>query len=304
MSLFDLNLMSESNKKVVAASGYFDPIHSGHIEYLKLAKGLGDKLVVILNNDHQAKLKKGREFMPLRDRKAVLEAVKYVDEVFVSVDMDQSVIESLKAIKPDIFSKGGDRHQGEIPETPICRELGIKIIDGLGAKIQSSSELIMKSKPRHVGAGFGVLVLRDEKVLLGKRHEDPEKADSLMHGEGKWTMPGGKLEFGESLEEAAKREVLEEAGIKVRKLDVISISNDIVGKNRAGEYVNKGLPPSDVEAHFVTVGFICKDFEGEPKVMEPDEITEWKWFPLDHLPSPIYPPSQKVLKNYLEEKFF
>jgi len=125
----------------VVTSGYFDPIHKGHIEYLKLSKELGDKLIVILNNDEQAKLKKGNSFMELEERKTILESIKYVDEVFISIDKDKSVCKSLEAIKPDIFAKGGDRLVSEIPETPICKELGIKIIDGLGAKIQSSSSL-------------------------------------------------------------------------------------------------------------------------------------------------------------------
>ena len=131
-------------EKIVAVSGYFDPIHIGHIEYLKLAKSLGDTLIVILNNDHQAMLKKGKPFMPLEDRKAILEAIKYVDEVFISIDTDKSVCKSLQAIKPHIFAKGGDRFANEIPEKKICEELGIKIVDGLGEKIQSSSNFYNK----------------------------------------------------------------------------------------------------------------------------------------------------------------
>ena len=126
----------------VVVSGYFDPIHRGHIEYIKLAKELGDYLIVILNNDKQAELKKGKAFMSLEDRKAVLEAIEFVDEVFVSVDEDMSVCKSLGIIKPDIFANGGDRKNEEVPETKICNQLGIKIIDGIGEKIQSSSDII------------------------------------------------------------------------------------------------------------------------------------------------------------------
>lgn len=126
----------------VAVSGYFDPIHRGHIEYLKLAKELGDVLIVILNNDRQAELKKGKVFMPLEDRKAILEAIKFVDEVFVSVDDDLSVCKSLDIIKPDIFANGGDRKNEEIPEGEVCNQLGIRIIDRLGEKVQSSSKII------------------------------------------------------------------------------------------------------------------------------------------------------------------
>ena len=91
--------MKKSNKKIVVASGYFDPIHSGHINYLKKAKKLGDKLIVIVNNDKQAKLKKEHYFMPVKERKAVVGAIKYVDRVFVSIDNDRSVKKSLIKIK-------------------------------------------------------------------------------------------------------------------------------------------------------------------------------------------------------------
>jgi cytidyltransferase-like protein len=133
-------------EKIIAASGYFDPIHIGHIEYLQKAKALGEKLIVIVNNDRQAVLKKGYEFMPFKERLEIVKALKFVDEVFPSIDEDKTVCKSLAAIKPNIFAKGGDRTAGEIPEGAICRELGIEIIDGLGAKIQASSSLIEKQK--------------------------------------------------------------------------------------------------------------------------------------------------------------
>ena len=130
--------------KIVAVSGYFDPIHVGHIEYFKLAKKLGDKLVVILNNDEQAKLKKGSAFMPQEERKAILEALRDVDEVFLSIDKDGTVCRSLEALKPDIFAKGGDRFIGEVPETEVCMEMGIEMVDSLGKKIQSSRNFYNK----------------------------------------------------------------------------------------------------------------------------------------------------------------
>jgi len=131
--------------KIVAVSGYFDPIHIGHIELFKLAKALGDKLIVIVNNDKQTEMKKGKYFMPVEERKKILEALKCVDEVFVSIDEDRSVCKSLEAVHPDIFANGGDRKSlNDVPEYPICQELGIEMIDGLGKKIQSSSELVKK----------------------------------------------------------------------------------------------------------------------------------------------------------------
>ena len=127
--------------KVVATSGYFDPLHVGHLECLELAAQLGDKLIVIVNSDLQAKLKKGDSFMNQEDRMKIVSALRCVDEVFLSIDKDKSQCESLREINPDIFAKGGDRTSKEIPESNVCNELDIQIIDGLGAKIRSSSDL-------------------------------------------------------------------------------------------------------------------------------------------------------------------
>jgi D-beta-D-heptose 7-phosphate kinase/D-beta-D-heptose 1-phosphate adenosyltransferase len=127
--------------KRVAVSGYFDPIHVGHLEYLKLAKELGDKLVVIVNNNHQCILKKGKPFMDEADRVEIVKALKIVDEVFLSIDQDKSVCASLEEVKPNIFANGGDRHTSEVPETAVCKTNNIKIVDGLGGKIRSSSDL-------------------------------------------------------------------------------------------------------------------------------------------------------------------
>jgi cytidyltransferase-like protein len=127
--------------KVVAVSGYFDPIHVGHLEYLKMAKSLGDKLVVIINSDYQASLKKGKSFMPEQDRLEIVQALRCVDEVFLSIDKDKSVCKSLEHLKPDIFANGGDRSLEEIPETVVMKKYNIEMVDGLGEKIRSSSEI-------------------------------------------------------------------------------------------------------------------------------------------------------------------
>ena len=133
--------MSNKNKIRVAVSGYFDPIHVGHLEYLKMAKELGDSLVVIVNNNYQCKLKKGKPFMDQNDRIEIVKALKFVDEVFLSIDQDRTVCKSLEAVKPDIFANGGDRATSEVPETPVCKKYNIKMVDGLGDKIRSSSNL-------------------------------------------------------------------------------------------------------------------------------------------------------------------
>jgi len=125
--------------KVVVASGYFDPIHVGHIEYLEKASLLGTRLIVIVNSDNQAKIKKGSSFMSEGDRVKIISSLRCVDEVFLSVDVDGSVCESLRVLSPDIFAKGGYRMISEIPESQVCLELGIDIVDSLGEKIRSSS---------------------------------------------------------------------------------------------------------------------------------------------------------------------
>ncbi len=127
--------------KKIAISGYFDPIHVGHIEYINNAKKLGDWLIVIVNNNKQCQLKKGKHFMDEYDRMLILKNIKAVDEVFLSIDEDKSVCKSLEAVNPDVFANGGDRNNIEIPETKICKKNNIQIIDGLGDKIRSSSDL-------------------------------------------------------------------------------------------------------------------------------------------------------------------
>ncbi len=127
--------------KKVAISGYFDPIHVGHLEYISLSKKLGDYLIVIINNNHQCTLKKGKHFMDENDRAKILEAIEGVDEVFISIDQDRTVCKSLEKIRPDIFTNGGDRYNKEIPEAIVCKKYGIELLDGLGKKIRSSSDL-------------------------------------------------------------------------------------------------------------------------------------------------------------------
>lgn len=134
--------------RVVVASGYMDPLTVGHIEYLEMAKSLGDKLIVIINTDDQAKQKKGFSFMNEKERMKVVSSLKCVDEVMLSIDTDRTVCKSLEYLKPDIFAKGGDTNSSNIPEKVICDKLNIKIVDGLGDKIQSSRWLLRDCKKR------------------------------------------------------------------------------------------------------------------------------------------------------------
>lgn len=134
--------------KIIAVSGGFDPVHIGHIRYFKEAKKLG-KLVVILNSDRFLKRKKGFVFMPFKQRKEVLESIRYVDKVVPCIDKDQTVAKTLAKLKPDIFAKGGDRKFSNLPtsETKVCDKLKIKMKFLVGGKkIQSSTKLCQNLK--------------------------------------------------------------------------------------------------------------------------------------------------------------
>jgi cytidyltransferase-like protein len=128
--------------KIVCVSGYFNPLHVGHLEYFEKAKQLGDYLFVIVNNDVQAHLKRGTTFMPEAERLSIVRSIKCVDAAILACDKDRTVCETLRLVRPHIFANGGDQNNTTIPEAGVCEELGIELVDGLGEKIQSSSWLI------------------------------------------------------------------------------------------------------------------------------------------------------------------
>jgi D-beta-D-heptose 7-phosphate kinase/D-beta-D-heptose 1-phosphate adenosyltransferase len=140
-------------KKAVIVSGYFNPIHKGHLEYFSNAKALADELFVIVNNDHQRALKGSKEFQKEDERMIIVSNIKAVDKAILSIDEDRTVRATLKMIAENYrgefylaFANGGDQNNDTIPERPVCKEVGIDLIDGLGDKIQSSSWLLSRTR--------------------------------------------------------------------------------------------------------------------------------------------------------------
>ncbi len=138
-----------------------------------------------------------------------------------------------------------------------------------------------------IGVACAVMVLKENRVLLGRRHPDRAVSKSDFDEVGCWCFPGGKLLFGESFEDCARRETTEECGIRIKNPSFFSITND-----------------RNPSAHFATIYFLATEFEGEPKVMEPNKIVEWNWFALDNLPAPLFSPTKNGLNNYLNKKVY
>ena len=138
-------------EKVIIVSGYFNPLHKGHLELFEKAKAQGDQLWVIVNSDLQRALKGSKVFMDEQERLTIVRAIKYVDKALISIDQDKTQCATLAYLADNhkkefalFFANGGDQNNDSIPEVPVCAEKGIGLIEGLGDKIQSSSWLLKK----------------------------------------------------------------------------------------------------------------------------------------------------------------
>jgi cytidyltransferase-like protein len=143
--------LTKMKKKAIIVSGYFNPIHKGHLEYFNNAKNLADELFVIVNSDLQRNLKGSKEFQKEDERLYIVQNIKAVDTAIISIDKDRTVCATIAHVHKHYneaydfgFANGGDQDNNSIPEAPICKQLGIQLIDGLGDKIQSSSWLLNK----------------------------------------------------------------------------------------------------------------------------------------------------------------
>tara|TARA_B110000438_G_scaffold291872_1_gene329401 strand:- start:805 stop:1227 length:423 start_codon:yes stop_codon:yes gene_type:complete len=137
--------------KAIIVSGYFNPLHKGHLELFEKAKNKGEALWVIINSDLQRKLKGSKAFMDEDERLIIVKAIGIVDKVLVSIDKDKTQCATLRFLAKEyganydlFFANGGDQNNDSIPEVSICKEVGIELIEGLGDKIQSSSWLLKK----------------------------------------------------------------------------------------------------------------------------------------------------------------
>ncbi|MCI0479926.1 adenylyltransferase/cytidyltransferase family protein [Candidatus Uhrbacteria bacterium] len=178
---------------IVAVSGGFDPIHVGHVRMIREAAALGDELVVILNNDHWLRRKKGQVFMNERERKEVIEAIAGVRRVVLTSHgpdgEDMSVCAELREVRPHIFANGGDRKPGNVPEDAVCEALGIRMAYGIGhgGKVQSSSWLTATDREERVCfCGSGRLFVECHVEGYIKLMDLPSRGDSSRGVDGLW----------------------------------------------------------------------------------------------------------------------
>ena len=149
--------MSYETETIVICSGYFNPVHRGHVDYLRSAKKLADELIVIVNSDKQVKQKGSISFMKESERLYIVQYLKPVDWAILSVDQDMSVCETLRLIhdirpaQEIIFANGGDRKEGNVPEYDICNLLGIKMAFNVGGEKTRSSSELLAARARQVG---------------------------------------------------------------------------------------------------------------------------------------------------------
>lgn len=138
-----------SKPKAIIVSGYFNPLHKGHLELFEKAKATGDQLWVIVNSDLQRELKCSKKFMDQEERLIIVSAIGIVDKALISIDKDRTQIKTLSFLSNEFgtdfklyFANGGDQNNNSIPEVSVIKEKGIELIEGLGDKIQSSSWLL------------------------------------------------------------------------------------------------------------------------------------------------------------------
>ena len=190
-------------EKAVIVSGYFNPLHKGHLDLFKKAKQMGDKLWVIVNSDFQRELKGSSEFMSDTERLEIVKAIKYVDYALVSSDRDRTQCYTLQQFHDMfsdrydlIFANGGDQNNDTIPEKEVCERFGIELVDGLGDKIQSSSWLLKGNLIQQTKRYFELFSTKNVKGLENEMYSDNVH---LRDWNGEWRGKYSVLEMNENL---------------------------------------------------------------------------------------------------------
>jgi len=144
------------------------------------------------------------------------------------------------------------------------------------------------AKMEKIGIGIGIIIKNKEnKILMLLRNDDAKKADSDMRLEGTWTLPSGKVKFGETIEEAGIRKTKQECNLDVSKIKVICVQND----------VNK-------YAQFATFGLIAEEYSGNIKLPKTDELVKYDWFAVNDMPENTCIPTRKIIEKYLSKEFY
>ena len=222
MTLYKHTFPTSSEQTQVAVSGGFDPLHPEHLDFFRAARQLGGKLTVVINADAWIKTK--HEILLSQDKRGVIiSQLRMVDQVVLDNDPTGNVTESLRSAGAHVFAVGPDHADLEaLPEFSACQEMGVRIVClSELKKTLSSSALLGYRHWFNPPVTVSALVCKEGKVLLANRRQD-----------GKWTLPGGFLEVGESLEEGLRREVKEETGCELDHPVYIRSSRDTYSDGR------------------------------------------------------------------------
>jgi cytidyltransferase-like protein len=190
-------------EKAIIVSGYFNPLHKGHLDLFKKGKQMGDKLWVIVNSDFQRELKGSSEFMSDTERLEIVKAIKWVDYALISSDRDRTQCYTLQQFHDMfsdrydlVFANGGDQNNDTIPEKEVCDRLGIELVDGLGDKIQSSSWLLKGNLINQTKRYFELFSTKNVKGLENEMYSDNVH---LRDWNGEWKGKQAVLEMNENL---------------------------------------------------------------------------------------------------------